>query len=107
MGTNLNIIRSAQLDVTPHDVFYVGPVPEAGTLVPLDCRALRRKVEQVSAQRQLNWEEWMDVREAWCRHFQARYVACVLGDNASATSIQNAAFQGERTGKKYILIDYI
>lgn len=102
MGTSLELIEQAQRDVKPRDVICAGPVPEAGTLTPLDCGNLRRLVEREL--RKMNWEEWMDVREAWCRCFRVQYVACVRGDT---TSIRNAAFQGERTGKNYILIDYI
>lgn len=102
MSTDRNLIEQAQRDVKPRDVVYAGTVPEAGSLLPLDCGSLRRLIEY--ATRRLNWEEWIDVREAWCHCFRVQYVACTRGDR---TSIQNSAFQGERTGQHYILIDYI
>lgn len=102
MSTDHNLIEQAQRDVKPRDIIYAGIVPAAGTLTPLDCGSLRRLVERNT--RRLNWEEWMDIRDAWCRCFRVRYVACTRGDH---TAIQNAAFQGERTGQQYILIDYI
>ena len=104
MGTSRELIEQAQRDVKPRDIIYAGPVPEAASLLPLDCGSLRRLVELQAAQRRLTWEEWMDVRDAWCRCFRVQYVACVREDKAS---IQNAAFQGERTGKQYLLIDYV
>lgn len=102
MSTDRELIEQAQRDVKPCDIIYAGPVREAGTLTPLDCGSLRRLVELNT--RRLNWEEWLDVREAWCRCFRVQYVACTRNDR---TAIQNSAFQGERTGQHYILIDYI
>lgn len=104
MSTSRELIEQAQRDVKPRDVICAGPVPEAGTLTPLDCGSLRRLVERISAQRRLNWEEWMDVRTDWCRCFRAGYVACVRGDTMS---VRLAAQQAEREGKTYLLIDYI
>ena len=102
MSTDHNLIEQAQRDVKPRDILYAGPVPEAGTVTPLDCGSLRRLVEREI--RKVNWEEWLDVREAWCRCFRAGYVACVRGDG---NAIRLAALQAEREGKHYILIDYI
>lgn len=104
MSTDRNLIEQAQRDVKPRDVIYAGPVPEAGTVTPLDCGSLRRLVELQAVQRRLNWEEWMDVRDAWCRCFRAGYVACVRGDT---NAVRLAALQAEREGKHYIIIDYI
>ncbi|UOF78605.1 hypothetical protein [Bacteriophage sp.] len=102
MSTDRELIEQAQRDVKPRDVIYAGPVPEAGTLTPLSCGCLKRLVE--NGTRRMNWEEWLDVRDAWCRCFRVVYVACTRGDR---TAIRNAALQGERTGQNYILIDYI
>lgn len=102
MSTDRELIEQAQRDVKPRDALYVGVIPEAGSLLPLDCGILKRLVELST--RRMNWEEWLDVRESWCRCFRVQYVACTRGDH---TAIRNAAFQGERTGQNYILIDYI
>jgi len=104
MSTDHALIEQAQRDVKPRDIIHTGPVPEAGTLTPLDCGSLRRLVELQAVQRRLNWEEWVDVRDAWCRCFRSGYVACVRGDRAA---VRIAATQAEREGKNYLLIDYV
>jgi hypothetical protein len=102
MSTDFEIIQRAQRDVKPRDVLIASTLPEAAPLLPLDCGSLKRLVEL--GQRKLNWEEWMDVRESWCRCFRVGYVACVRGDTMS---VRLAAQQAEREGKTYLLIDYI
>jgi hypothetical protein len=103
VSTSHELIEQAQRDVKPRDILYPSVFPEARSLLPLDCGSLKRLVD-LSVERKLTWEEWLDVREAWCRCFRVQYVACTRSDRAA---IQNAAFQGERTGQNYILIDFI
>jgi hypothetical protein len=104
MSTSRKLIEQAQRDVKPRDVLMLSPMPEAGTVTPLDCGSLRRQVEHHSLNRKLSWEEWMDVRDAWCRCFRAGYVVCMRGDKLV---VQRVAEQCAREGKHYILIDYV
>jgi hypothetical protein len=100
MSTDRELIEQAQRDVKPRDVLLMSPMES--TLTPLDCGSLRRLVEHQT--RRMNWEEWMDVRDAWCRCFRVVYVACPRGDT---TAIKRAAELGARDGKTYVLIDYL
>jgi hypothetical protein len=102
MSTDRGLIEQAQRDVKPRDILHSGVFPEARSLLPLDCGSLKRLVELST--RHMTWEEWVDVRKAWCRCFRVQYVACDRSDRAA---IQNATFQGERTGQRYILIDFV
>lgn len=104
MGTDVRMIVKAQQEVKPRDVTYNLGLPEAGSLVVLDNGSLRRQVEWFSCQRHLTWEEWQDVRDAWCRWNRVVVCSCIRGDT---NNIKRMAEQGMREGYQYLLLEYV
>lgn len=65
---------------------------------------LRKVAEYTVAQRKLSWEEWLDIRDAWARYYNALVVVVLKGDDKA---IQRAEEQAVRQGYEYLLLDYV
>lgn len=65
---------------------------------------LRKQAEWKVAQRQLNWEEWLDTRDGWARHYRTLVVVLAKGDDKA---MQRAEEQAERNGYPYLLLEYV
>jgi len=102
MATDQDLIEQVQRDVKPRDIL-MHSVGVTGSIVPLDCGSLKRLVA-MNAPKTLTWEEWLDIRESWCRCFKAAYIDCTRHDTMG---IQLAAERAAREGKNYLLIDYV
>lgn len=110
MGTPVALIEQAR-DVVPAEVLhptYFHDRPSG--LMILSEQELRKKVEWQRAAtrgpsvRPMNWEEWMDVREGWCRYYGAHLCTVVLGDSVT---IKLAAQLAAGHGDKYLLLDLL
>ena len=103
MSTDKELIEQAQRDVKPRDIL-MHSVGGIGSIIPLDCGSLKRLVSYQHGKRPITWEEWLDIRDGWCRCFRAAYIDCTRHDTMG---IQLAAQRAEREGMTYLLIDYI
>lgn len=65
---------------------------------------LRNQAEWVVAERKLSWEEWVDIRDAWAKHYNALVVALIRGDDEA---MQRAEDQAEHNGNTYLLVEHI
>lgn len=100
--TPLTLIADAR-DVPPREV----TCPEFGHLMGpiriLSTGALYRAVNQ-RAGRRVNWEEWLDCREAYARHHECLDVVIVQGDRPA---LGRYLLDAQRQGKKYLLLEQL
>lgn len=103
MSTDIKLILKAQ-EVPPRDVLHATTLPEAGSLIVLDCGSLRRQVEWFKCERHLTWEEWIDLRDSWCKRHRAVLCSTTRGDKET---IKRVAEQGMRQGYHYLLLEIV
>jgi hypothetical protein len=105
MATDLKLIELAR-EVTPSEALhptYFHDRPSG--LMVLSENELRKKVEwQRGVTRPMTWEEWLDVRESWCRYYDAEVCTIVQGDT---TTMGLSAEVAAARGAKYILLDVL
>ncbi len=103
MATDRELIEQVQRDVKPRDITLHGLRLDLGAMVALDCGSLKILAAK-SLPKTVSWEEWLDIREAWCRCFNAAYLDCTRGD---LKGIQRSAESARLAGRTYLLIDYV
>jgi len=104
MSTNPTFIAACKQKILPREVLHMTSVDGTGKLVALSNDSLRRQVEWFVCQRHLTWEEWLDMRDAWCRAHRVVVCSTTRGDTQA---VKRTAEQGERQGYQYILLDYV
>ena len=103
MATDHRLITLALLEVRPSQVRMMGR-DTIDVLTLLNSEALNWQVERFACRRRLTWEEWQDVRQAWCKHYEA--VLCQAPKD-DWNAVTQAASQALREGAQYILVDYV
>jgi hypothetical protein len=105
MATDQNLYTIARAVVKPSDIESALPHLQklAGTMTILNGRELRVAVERF-IQRSLLWEEWLDVRQDWCRVNHAYHCDAVLGDSCA---VERCAQIGRHQGCDYLLLEIV
>lgn len=105
MATDVKLIELAR-EVVPSEALHPTYFHERPSgLMLLSEALLRQKVEwQRGITRPMTWEEWLDVRESWCRYYDAQICTVIRGD---LESVDRHAALAAAQGAKYMLLDML
>lgn len=102
MSTHINLIMAAQ-DIVPAVVRHRRFTQAVGELMVLDAPALRREVERAIG-RELVWDEWLDVRDRWCKRYRVHGLEVVRGHDKELPAVASLA---RVRGYQYLLLEEI
>lgn len=101
MGTSIHLIMAAQ-EVKPGTIQR--PCQPVAGVTLLDASRLRREVEFLVVKRALVWDEWLDVRDRWCKRYRAHGVEVVKGHTPDLPAVAALA---KLRGYEYLLVEEI